>query len=221
VVDQLFIGNSSIGYMGNVATTVVFPLTILALALSLFIGDGMASYLALCQGKKDTRKASKAISVALLFTRHYLRSFYRVCLIWMDPILRYLGATDGSLPLAREYGLIVLGGVVFSFYTNVLNPIIRNDGAPIFAMIAQGAGRDCQHHLGSSLHLSFSIRVLPERLTPPLLAKRYRRFFHSPISLRARPSAFLSMTWSRAGRVSLRPCRLGFPLSSFRFRWSS
>lgn len=140
VVDQLFIGNSSIGYMGNVATTVVFPLTILALALSLFIGDGMASYLALCQGKKDTRKASKAISVSLLFTLIISVLFTAICLIWMDPILRLLGATDGSLPLAREYGLIVIGGVVFSFYTNVLNPIIRNDGAPIFAMIAQGAG---------------------------------------------------------------------------------
>ncbi len=51
-----------------------------------------------------------------------------------------MGATESSLPLARSYGVIINAGIVCSFYTNVLNPIIRSDGSPIFAMIAQGAG---------------------------------------------------------------------------------
>jgi Na+-driven multidrug efflux pump len=66
--------------------------------------------------------------------------FTVVGLIFLDPILMLMGATESSLPLARSYGFIIIAGIVFSFYTNVLNPIIRSDGSPIFAMIAQGAG---------------------------------------------------------------------------------
>jgi putative MATE family efflux protein len=140
VVDQLFIGNSAIGYKGNVATTIVFPLTILALALSLLMGDGASAFLSLCQGEKNTEKAGKAIGATLGLTFGVSVAFTVICLVWLDPILVLMGATDSSLPLAREYGLIVMAGVIFSFYTNVLNPIIRSDGSPIFAMIAQGAG---------------------------------------------------------------------------------
>lgn len=140
VVDQLFIGNSEIGYMGNVATTLVFPLTILALALSLLMGDGAAAFLSLCQGKKATGDASKAIGATLGLTFVLSVVFTLVTVLLMDPILTLMGASEASLPLAHAYGVIVMAGVIFSFYTNVLNPIIRSDGSPIFAMIAQGAG---------------------------------------------------------------------------------
>ena len=137
VVDQLFIGNSSIGYMGNVATTVVFPLTILSLALALLMGDGASAFLSLCQGQKDTEKAGKAIGATLGLTFVVSAIFTTVCLVFLDPILSLMGATESSLPLARSYGVIIIAGIVCSFYTNVLNPIIRSDGSPIFAMIAQ------------------------------------------------------------------------------------
>lgn len=140
VVDQLFIGNSSIGYMGNVATTVVFPLTILSLALALLMGDGASAFLSLCQGQKDTEKAGKAIGATLGLTFVVSAIFTTVCLVFLDPILSLMGATESSLSLARSYGVIIIAGIVCSFYTNVLNPIIRSDGSPIFAMIAQGAG---------------------------------------------------------------------------------
>jgi putative MATE family efflux protein len=140
VVDQLFIGNSSIGYMGNVATTIVFPLTILSLALALLMGDGASAFLSLCQGEKDTDKAGKAIGATLALTLAVSLIFTVVGLIFLDPILMLMGAMESSLPLARSYGFIIIAGIVFSFYTNVLNPIIRSDGSPIFAMIAQGAG---------------------------------------------------------------------------------
>lgn len=140
VVDQLFIGNSEIGYMGNVATTVVFPLTILILALSLLIGDGAAAFLSLCQGKKETTEASKGIMASLVLLLGVSLLFTAVVLVWLDPILLMMGATEDSLALAHAYGLIVLAGSVFSFLTNFLNPVIRSDGAPIFAMVAQGSG---------------------------------------------------------------------------------
>ena len=140
VVDQLFIGNSSIGYMGNVAMTVVFPLTIFVLAISLLMGDGASTYLALGQGKKNTTNARKAIGATITLTVILGGLFTLFTLIFLEPLLGLLGASESSLPLAKEYGIIILSGIVFSFFTNVLNPIIRSDGAPIFAMIAQGSG---------------------------------------------------------------------------------
>jgi Na+-driven multidrug efflux pump len=91
VVDQLFIGNSEIGYMGNVATTIVFPLTILALALSLLVGDGVAAFMALCQGKGEAGKSAKAVGAALSFTFALSVVFTVICLLFMDPIAPLIG----------------------------------------------------------------------------------------------------------------------------------
>jgi putative MATE family efflux protein len=140
VVDQLFIGNSSLGALGNSATTIVFPLTILALALSLLMGDGAAAFLSLCQGKKNTDEAGKAIAGSVTLGLLVSLVFSLVTCLAMNPILGLLGATSDTLDLAARYGLIICGGIVFSVYTNLLNPIIRSDGSPIFAMIAQGVG---------------------------------------------------------------------------------
>ena len=49
IVDQLFIGRG-VGYLGNGATNVVFPVTIVALAIALLVGDGCAAFLSICQG---------------------------------------------------------------------------------------------------------------------------------------------------------------------------
>ena len=51
IVDQIFIGRG-VGYLGNGATNVVFPITIIALAIALLIGDGCAAYLSICQEKR-------------------------------------------------------------------------------------------------------------------------------------------------------------------------
>ena len=66
IVDQIFIGNSSVGYLGNAATTVVFPLTIIATAFAWCFGDGLAAYMSISQGKKDTSKVHRGVGNALL-----------------------------------------------------------------------------------------------------------------------------------------------------------
>ena len=55
IVDQIFIGNSELGYLGNTAIGVVFPITIIVQGFAWCFGDGSAAYLSLCQGKKDTK----------------------------------------------------------------------------------------------------------------------------------------------------------------------
>jgi len=66
IVDQIFIGNSELGFLGNAATSIVFPITIISVAFAWAIGDGSAAYLSLCQGRKDTKNAHIAIGKGIL-----------------------------------------------------------------------------------------------------------------------------------------------------------
>ena len=68
IVDQIFIGNSELGYLGNAATGVVFPTLIIAQAFAWCIGDGTAAYLSLCQGKKDTKNTQSSVVTSITVT---------------------------------------------------------------------------------------------------------------------------------------------------------
>ncbi|MBQ9804932.1 MAG: hypothetical protein IJW49_00260, partial [Clostridia bacterium] len=68
IVDQIFIGNSELSALGNAATGVVFPIFIIAQAFAWCFGDGCAAYLNICQGKKDTKNATKAIGTGIVVT---------------------------------------------------------------------------------------------------------------------------------------------------------
>ena len=87
IVDQIFIGNSEIGYLGNAATNVVFPITIISMAFAWCFGDGAAAYLSLCQGKNDTENAHKAIGNSILMTFIVSLIFTGLGFLLMRPIL--------------------------------------------------------------------------------------------------------------------------------------
>lgn len=136
VVDQIFIGNSSIGYLGNAATSIVFPITIIAVAFAWCFGDGAAAYLSLCQGRKDTQNAHKAIGNSILVNIIISIIFVIVGLAFKDNILRLFGATDKSITLASDYFKIILYFIPVYMFGNVVNSVIRADGSPTFSMLA-------------------------------------------------------------------------------------
>ena len=92
IVDQIFIGRG-VGYLGNGATNVVFPITIIALAIALMIGDGCAAYLSICQGKKDAESANRSVgnAVVVLVIAGIVLTLLFVLL--KDHILAAFGAT--------------------------------------------------------------------------------------------------------------------------------
>ncbi|MGL5259527.1 MAG: MATE family efflux transporter [Lachnospiraceae bacterium] len=135
IVDQIFIGRG-IGYLGNGATNVVFPITIVALAIALLIGDGCAAHLSICQGKKDAKGSSKgvgnAISVILVAA-----IIYTVLLLFAkETLLQVFGATENNYAYAVEYYQVIAIGIPFFMIANGLNSVIRADGNPKFAMIS-------------------------------------------------------------------------------------
>mgnify|MGYP005804370685 CR=1 FL=1 len=110
IVDQIFIG-WGVGYLGNGATNVVFPITIVALALSLMIGDGGAAYLSLKLGEKDVENARRGVGNAIAMVVLVSVVLTAVFLIFLDPVLTLFGATDVLRPYALEYGVCHRPGV--------------------------------------------------------------------------------------------------------------
>ena len=139
IVDQIFIG-WGVGYLGNGATNVVFPITIIALALSMMIGDGGAAYLSLKLGEGDVASAKKGVGNAIVMVPAVSIVLLVVFLIFIDPILTLFGATEALRPYALEYGYIIGIGLPFTMIPTALNSMIRADGSPKYAMFSMVLG---------------------------------------------------------------------------------
>ena len=133
IVDQIFIG-WGVGYLGNGATSVVFPLTVLALGLAVMIGDGACSFVSICFGKQKPADANRAVGNAV--TLSVLTGFAVMALyyIFREPLLALFGATQANLPYARDYFAWIAAGIPIYVFGQAINPIVRSDGSPKFAM---------------------------------------------------------------------------------------
>ena len=140
IVDQIFIGNSSLGALGNAATGVVFPVFIIAQAFAWCFGDGCASYLNICQGKNDAENAHSAIGGSI--TLAFLSGVFMLLVIYpfKVEILEIFGASENTLDHAIEYLDIVLAMVPIFILCNMMNSVIRADGSPLWAMLSMLVG---------------------------------------------------------------------------------
>lgn len=139
IVDQIFIGRG-IGYLGNGATNVVFPITIIALSIALLVGDGCAAFLSICQGMKDGDRAHKSVgnAVTVIVVSGIILTV--LFLVGQESLLWAFGATENNITYAREYFRYIAMGIPFFMFANALNSVIRADGSPQFAMLSTLAG---------------------------------------------------------------------------------
>lgn len=139
IVDQIFIG-WGVGYLGNGATTVVFPITIIALAFAVLIGDGGAAFLSLKLGEGDINSVKKGVGNSIIMITIVSVLVMIITLIFMNPILTLFGATDVLRPYALDYGYIIAVGLPFTMISTALNAMIRADGSSKFAMFSMLLG---------------------------------------------------------------------------------
>ncbi len=143
IVDQIFIG-WGVGAEGNSATNIVFPLTVLVLAVATMIGDGACSFVSISLGAGDTEKAHRSVGNAIVLSVASGVVIMLVYLLFTEPILRMFGAGDELSGLTRsytnDYFFWIALGVPFYLFGQAMNPIIRSDGSPKIAMIATLAG---------------------------------------------------------------------------------
>lgn len=140
IVDQIFIGNSELGYLGNAATGVSFPVICIANAFAWCVGDGAASYLSICAGRKDTDSAHKCVGTGITATFIISIVLTLICEVFAIPLMQLFGASSQTLEMAVEYFQIVAAFFPFYLLLNVMNSMIRADGSPAYAMIAMLVG---------------------------------------------------------------------------------
>lgn len=143
IVDQIFIANASyLGSYGNAANTVVFPLTVVALAVAVLIGDGCCAFVSISLGAGKHDDAHRSIGSAVVLSIASGVALAAVYLIFAEPILRMFGGSvnEETFRLSREYFFYITLGVPFYLFGQTLNPIIRSDGSPKFAMASTLAG---------------------------------------------------------------------------------
>ena len=139
IVDQIFIG-WGVGYLGNGATNVVFPLTMVCLAFALMFGDGGAAYLSLKLGEKKQKEAAKGVGNAITISIIVSVLLCATYLIFLPQLLNLFGCTENIRPFALGYGWIIVIGLPFMMIGTTLNSIIRADGNPKYAMTSMVIG---------------------------------------------------------------------------------
>lgn len=143
IVDQIFIANASyLGSYGNAANTVVFPLTVVALAIAVMIGDGCCAFVSLSLGKNESHIAKKSVGNSVVMSVASSLVLMVLYLVFADQIIAMFGVTVNAetFHYSKEYFFYISLGIPFYMFGQAMNPIIRADGNPKFAMISTLAG---------------------------------------------------------------------------------
>lgn len=143
IVDQIFIANASyLGSYGNAANTVVFPLTVVALAIAVMIGDGCCAFVSMALGRHETGKAKRSVGNAVVLSVAGSLVLTAVYLVFADGIIAMFGGTvnEETFRHAQEYFFYITLGIPFYMFGQAMNPVIRADGSPRFAMVSTLAG---------------------------------------------------------------------------------
>lgn len=139
MVDQIFIG-WGVGYLGNGATNVIFPITVLCLAFSLMFGDGTSAYLSLKLGEKNKKDAQKGVANGVIASVIISVILGVLVFAFLPNLITIFGGTDNLRSYAMDYGYIIAIGIPFMMIGTTLNSIIRADGSPKYAMTSMIIG---------------------------------------------------------------------------------
>lgn len=139
IVDQLFIGHG-VGFLGNAATNVVFPINILAISVSMLIGEGGTALYSIRLGEKRHEEARQTVGNAVILLSCIGVLFATFCLLFLKPLLGFFGATPAIMPYALDYAGPIVWGLPFMLVAGGLNALTRANGSPAYAMKAMITG---------------------------------------------------------------------------------
>lgn len=143
IVDQIFIANADyLGSYGNAANSAVFPLTVIALAFAVMIGDGCCAFVSQSLGAGRKEQASKSVGNGILLCIAVSAVLTSLYLLFDEALLTAFGGkvNNETFVLSKEYFFWITLGMPFYIFGQAMNPIIRSDGNPRFAMIAISSG---------------------------------------------------------------------------------
>lgn len=143
IVDQIFIANAAyLGSYGNAANTVIFPLTVIALAIAVMVGDGCCAFVSLSLGKKEPENAGRSVGNSIALTVVFSLILCALYLVCSDSIIVMFGGNvnEETFRHSKEYFFWISLGIPFYMFGQAMNPVIRADGSPRYAMASTLAG---------------------------------------------------------------------------------
>ena len=145
IVDQIFIANASyLGSNGNAANNVVFPMTVIALAFTLMIGDGVCAFVSMSLGARNPKQAGDSVGSAALLSSSVGVIIALAYWIFREELVTLFGGrvNDETFRLAAEYFSWIIPGIPFYVFGQAMNPVISADGSPDYVMFStlMGAG---------------------------------------------------------------------------------
>ena len=139
IVDQIFIGQG-VGYLGNGATNIIFPITIVFAAFALMFGDGSSAFMSLMLGADRKKDAARGVANGIILSIVTSILFAAGTLIFFPQLLNLFGCTPELEPYAKDYGYIIILGLPFMMVCTTINSIVRADGSPKYAMVSMLIG---------------------------------------------------------------------------------
>lgn len=139
IVDQIFIGQG-VGMLGNAATNVAFPLTMISTAIALLMGVGSASNFNLELGRGNPDKAGHVAGTGVVLMGICGVLLCAIVIVFLEPLMHAFGATEKVLPYAMTYTGITAIGIPFLIFSTGASNLVRADGSPVYSMICVAAG---------------------------------------------------------------------------------
>lgn len=139
IVDQLFIGHA-VGYLGNAATNIAFPLAMMCTSVGLLFGIGGASSFNISMGAEEKEDAPYYIGNSIVMLLGGGTLLFLLVEIFLTPLLIAFGSPENVLPYAKDYVSITAIGFPFLIITTGGGHLIRADGSPKMTMICNLSG---------------------------------------------------------------------------------
>ena len=135
IVDRIFIGQI-VGPMAISGLAITFPFINLGAAFGAAVGIGASTTISVKLGQRDYETAENILGNTVTLNLIIGSSFGIICLIFLDPILRFFGASDATIPYARSFMEVILAGNVISHMYFGMNAVLRAASKPRHAMMA-------------------------------------------------------------------------------------
>ena len=171
MTDSIFIGQGC-GALAISGLAVTFPLQNLAAAFGAGVGVGASTCISVKLGQKDYAPAERVFGNAFTLNAIIGVAFSIISLLFLDPILRFFGASDATLPYAREYMVITLAGNAISHMFFGMNSILRDASKPRSAMMA------CATIIAQAAVLCWQLRIFSN----PQCIVHFKRGIYRPVS---------------------------------------
>lgn len=139
IVDQIFIGRG-VGYIGNAATSIGFPIIVLVQGFALLLGDGATAYYSIKLGEGKRIEGAKIVGNAICLLAVLGIIFGVVSYVFLEKFLWAFGGTESNISYALDYMKIIVPVIPLVIFATGMSSIIRADGSPEYAMISLVVG---------------------------------------------------------------------------------